>query len=122
MFTRVRLGDQKVIKVHTELARIERIQRVFGVDEGTDAAILLGFCHAVQGQRRLARAFRTIDFDDTALGQAANAERNVEAERTGGHRFDIHHLLVAKAHDRALAEGPLNIAQSCFKSFLLVHA
>jgi hypothetical protein len=38
---------------------------VFGVDEGADAALLLGFGDGLQRKRRLARAFRAVDLDDT---------------------------------------------------------
>ncbi len=40
-------------------------------------------------KRRLARALRAVDFDDAALGQAADAERDVEAERAGRNRLDV---------------------------------
>jgi hypothetical protein len=56
---------------------------MFGVDEGADAALLLFLGHHMQRQRRLARAFRPVDLDDPALGQPADPQRDVEAERTG---------------------------------------
>jgi hypothetical protein len=46
----------------------------------------------VQRERGLARAFRPVDLDDAALGQAADAERDVEAERAGGDRLDVRRL------------------------------
>jgi hypothetical protein len=47
----------------------------------------------MQRQRRLARAFGAVDLDDPALGQAADAQRDVEAERAGRGRLDIGHGL-----------------------------
>ena len=42
----VGLRDQQVVDIDAELAGIDRIERVFGVDEGADAALLLGFSDA----------------------------------------------------------------------------
>ncbi len=75
----------------------------------------------VQRQRRLARAFRAINFNDAALGQAANAERDVERQRAGGDRFDLDHRLLAQAHDRAFAEGLVDLLQSGCQGLLLVR-
>jgi hypothetical protein len=41
---------------------------MLGIDEGADAALLLGFGDGVQRQRRLARGFRPVDLDDAARG------------------------------------------------------
>jgi hypothetical protein len=57
----------------------------------------------------------------TALGQAANAESDVETERTGRNCFDLDRSVFAQAHDRALAEIPLNLAQRRSKSLILIH-
>ncbi len=38
LFAVVGLRDQQVVHVHAELARVDRIERVFGVDEGRLAA------------------------------------------------------------------------------------
>jgi hypothetical protein len=43
----------------------------------------------VQRQSRFARAFRPVDFDDASARQAANAKRNVEAERAGRYTVAI---------------------------------
>jgi hypothetical protein len=43
----------------------------------------------MQRQRRLARAFRPVDLDDPALGQPADPQRDVEAERARRGRLDI---------------------------------
>ena len=49
-------------------------------------------------------------------------ERDVEAERAGRDRLDLHRLLFAQAHDRALAEIALDLAERRFEGLLLVHA
>ena len=54
--------------------------------------------------------------------QAADAEREVEAERAGRDHLD---LLVAgtraHAHDRALAEGPLDLRERGVERLVLFH-
>ena len=50
---------------------------------GTTTVNELRFGYNMQRERRFARAFRAIDFDDPALGQAANAERDIEPQRAG---------------------------------------
>ena len=94
---------------------------MLGVDEGRRAARLLDLGHHVQGQRRLAGALRPIDLDDAALGQAPDPERDIQAQRARGHALDLHDLaLVAQLHHRALAKGPVDLAQRRFQSALLV--
>src|SRR3984885_557724 len=57
------LRDQKVVDIDAELAGIDRIERVLGVDEGANAAFFLRLGEAMQRQRGLAGGFRTVDFD-----------------------------------------------------------
>ena len=108
----IRLRDQEIVDVHAKLAGIDRIERMFGVDEGADAALLLGFRDGVQSERGLAGGFRPINFHHPAARQTADTERDVEPKRARGNGFDIHGLVVlAKLHDRALAELALDLAQ-----------
>ena len=75
--------------LHAELAGVDRVERVLGVDEGGDAAGLLHLRDDLQAQRGLAGRFRTVDLDDAAARQAADAERDVEAERAGRHDLQV---------------------------------
>ena len=68
------------------LLGVDRVERVLGVDEGRGAALLLALGDDLQRQRGLARGLRTVDLDDAAARQAADAERDVEPERAGRHR------------------------------------
>ena len=119
----VGLRDQQVVEIDAELAGIAGVERVLGVDEAADAAGLLRLGDDVQRERRLARGFRPVDLDDAAARQAADAERDVEAERAGRHGGDVdRRLVLAEAHDRALAEGPLDLAERRIERLRLVHA
>ena len=85
---------------------------MLGVDEGADAALLLSLGDGVQRERGLAGGFRPVDFDDASARQAADAERDIEAERAGGDDIDIHRpVVLAELHDRALAEISLDLGQ-----------
>ncbi len=68
----VGLRDDEVVDIDAELLGIAGVERVFGIDEGGGAANLLRLGDDMQRQRRLARAFGTIDFDHAAAWQAAD--------------------------------------------------
>ena len=111
----VGLRDEQVLELDAELARVLRVERVFGIDERRHAAGLLRLRDDLERQRRLARRFRAEHFDDAAAGNAADAERVVEADRAGrdrGHLRDD--LVAAEAHDRALAELLFDLADGQF--------
>ena len=95
---------------------------MFGVDEGANAALFLRFRNHMQRERRLARGFGSINLDDAAPRQAADAKRDVEPERPRRHRLDLERLLLAEAHDRALAERPFDLRQGGVERLGLVHA
>ena len=119
----VGLGNQEVVEVDAEFARIDGVERMFGVDKSANPALLLGFRDHVQRERCLARGFWSINFDYPPARQAANAERDVEAERPRRYCLDFDRLLVlAQAHDRTLAERPFDLRQSGVERLGLVHA
>src|SRR5438105_13434259 len=94
---------------------------MLGVDEGADAAAALRLGDHVVDERRLARRFGAEDLDDPAAGQAADSEREVEAERTGGNRADGNRRAVVHLHHRALAELALDLAERDVECFMPVH-
>ena len=112
LFAGVGLGDQHFVDVHAQLLGIDRIERMFGVDIGGDAALLLDLGHDMQRQGGLARGFRTINFDHPAARQAADAQRDVQAQGAGGDGIGRQaQVAAAQLHHRALAEGPVDLAQ-----------
>ena len=117
----VGLRDEQVVDVDADLARVLRVHRVLGVDEGADAAAALGLGDHVVDERRLARALRPEDLDDAAARQPADAEGDVEHERPRRDRADLHLGLVAHLHDRALSELSLDLPEGDVESFLAVH-
>ncbi len=111
LLTGVRLGDQHLVQIDAQLLGVGRIQCVLGIDEGTDLALLLRLGDDREGQCRLARGFRAIDLDHAPEGQAADAECDIQPQRTGGNRRDGHTRGIAHAHDGALAELALDLGQ-----------
>ena len=84
-------------------------------------AAALRFGNRMQRQRRLARAFRPVNLDDTTPRQAADAERDVEAQRAGRDGFDLHLLATAQLHRRTLAEGAIDLRKRCFQCLLAIR-
>ena len=118
----VRLGDQQLLEIDAELPRIDRVERMLGIDEAANAAALLRLGDDVQSERGLARGFRAVNLDDAAARQPADAERDIEPERAAGDRLDLDRLLVlAEPHDRALAAGPLDLRDRRLESLLFIH-
>ena len=120
LFAGVGLGKQQLVCVDAELVGVNRIKRVFGIDEGAGAAQLLRLGERMERQRRLAGAFGAVNLDDAAAGQAADAERDIEADGAGRHDIRLDHLALAEAHDRALAEGALDLRDGRFQGLVLV--
>ena len=75
----VRLRDEEVVDLDAELPGVDWIERMFGVDEGRDAAFFLCLGNDLKGERGLSRQFRTINLDNAAAGQAADAESDIQA-------------------------------------------
>ncbi len=117
LFAGIRLGDIEIVNVHADVLRIDRIQRVFRVDVTRDAAGFLRFRDHVERQCGLAGGFRSVDFDDPAARDAADAERKVQAHAACRNVFDLHLLLVAELHDGALAVLLLDLTDRGLKCF-----
>ena len=108
----VGLGDEELVDVDADPLRVQRVHRVLGVDERAHAAELLRLGEDVVDERGLTGGLRAEDLDDAPARHAADAEREVERQRAGGDRVDLHlGALVAHAHDAALAELALDLGQ-----------
>src|SRR5205823_7465957 len=100
------LRDEQILGADPELARVADVEGVLRVDEGGDAARLLRLGDDVEGERRLARRFRPVDFDDAAARDAADAKREIERDAPGGDGGDVLEggFACAEPHHRSLAE------------------
>ena len=120
LLTGVGLRDQQLVDIDTDRPGVDRIHRVLGVDVGTDATVALCLGHDVHGEGGLAGRLRTVDLGDPPTGQATDAEREVEGERPGGDRLDVHVRAVAHLHDGALAELLVDLGQGHVEGFVAV--
>ena len=101
----VRLRDEQVVGVHSQLLGVGRVEGVLGIHEGRQAAILLGFRDDLERDGGFAGGFRAEDLNDAAAGKAADAESGVEGDGAGGNDRDgANGFLGAQPHDRAFAK------------------
>src|SRR5207253_882978 len=107
--------------VDADPPRVRRVHRMLGVDEGGDAAAALRLGDHVVDERRLSGRLGAEDLDDAAAREPADAEGEVEGERTGRDRADVHSRVVAHLHHRALAELPLDLSESDVESLLAIQ-
>ena len=111
----VRLRDEQVVRIDADRLRIDGIQGMLGVDERAGAAFALRLGDHLQGQRGLAGRFGPVDLDDAAPGQTADAQRGIESEGAGRHRWNRFLFAVAEPHHRTPAELPLYLRQRRFQ-------
>ena len=105
----VGLADEEVVDLHPDPGGVDGVEGVLGVDEGGDAALLLGLRDDVQRQGRLAGRLRAVDLDDPALGDAPDSKREVERQRARRDGLDLTlRPRFTKAHDRSLPVGALD--------------
>jgi hypothetical protein len=121
LLPRVGLRHEQVVDVDADALRIRRVHRMLGVDERTDAAPALRFGDHVVDERRLPRRLRPEDLDDAAAWEPADPEREIQRERARGDRADGDGRVVVHLHHGALAELPLDLAESDIESLLAIH-
>ncbi len=117
----VGLGDEEFADVDAELAGVDGIERVLGVDVGGGASRLLHLGDDLQRQRGLARGLGPVDLDHAAAGQPADTQRDVEPQRA--RRDDLEVVLdlgIAHFHDRSLAELLFDLRQCGGEGLALV--
>ena len=77
----VRLRYEHFFDVDAERLCVDRIERVFGVDERAVAAHLLYLGDNVKRHRRFTGSLRTVYLHDPAARQSADPERHIKSER-----------------------------------------
>jgi len=80
LLARVRLRDEKLVRIDAESASVGRIECVLGVDEGGDAPAGLRVGRDVQSESGLARRFGAEDLNHTPLRDPADADGFVQAQ------------------------------------------
>src|SRR3546814_20090411 len=89
---------------------IGRVERVFGIDEPADPAVLLRLGDDVQRQSGLTRTLRAVDLDDPPRRQTTDPEGDIQTQGAGRDGLDLlDGALVAEAHQGDLAEALLDL-------------
>ena len=89
LFAAVGLGYKQVLKIHPEPFGITRIQRVLGIDECSQPSAFLSIGNNVKHERGLAGRFRSKNLHHPASRQAADTQRQVQAQRARGYDSDF---------------------------------
>ena len=102
-FTRARLRDEQIVEVHAQPPGVLRIERVFDVDEGGEAAALLRLRDHREGKRGFAGRFRPENFHHSAARKSTHAQRAIDQDVAGRDDIDIDNRIITQAHDRPVA-------------------
>src|SRR5690242_5644886 len=93
---------------------------MLGVDECGDPAPFLSLRDRLEGQSGLARSLWAVDFHNPAAWKPPDAQGDVQRDRSGGDHLDRRAGLVAKPHDGASAELPLDLGEGGFQGLVPV--
>ena len=88
LLARIGLGNQQVVDIHAQLFGVAGVEGVLGVDKSRQAAGALGLGNDLQGDGGFARRLGAEDLSHAAAGNAAHAQRGVEADGSGGDNRD----------------------------------
>ena len=92
---------------------------MLSVNERRRAARTLRARNRVQGDRGLTGRLGAVNLNDAALGESAHAERHIKGEAAGGDYLDGRAVVVAQAHDGALAELLVDLRERGVERLLL---
>ena len=118
----VGLGDEHGVDIHPQSLGVDGIHGVLGIDESHLAAPLLRLGHNVEGQGGLTGGLRAVDLNDAPLGHAADAQGEVQGQRSGGDGLHHHMGVLPQAHHRTLAEILLDLSQGRVQRLLFIRS
>ena len=70
---------------------------------------------------RLARGFRPKDLNNTPTWHTTDTEAEIQSDRPGWNRLDVHLGDLAQAHDCALAKLAVDLCHGCFKGLVAIR-
>ncbi len=112
LLTAVGLGHQQRVGVDAELLGVLRVERVLGVNEGSDATAALRVGDRVQRHGRLTGRLRAKDLHNPPAREATEPQRHIERDRAARDDLDWCAPLVTEPHHRTLAMRALDLSQS----------
>jgi hypothetical protein len=78
LLPRARLGDEKIVQVHSEFARVLGVERMFDINERRQAAALLRLRNHCQSERRLPGRLWAENFNNSSTWKSAHAKRTID--------------------------------------------
>ena len=90
------------------------------VDESRDAALFLSFRDGMDGQSGLTGGFGTVNLDDTAFRESADAQCRVQTDGSGGNDIHLLDVRLAHAHDGAFSERFFEFFERGVENFQLL--
>ena len=88
-FAAIGLRDEQIVQVDSQFTGVARVHRVLGIDKGRRAAAGLGIGDDMQHYRGFAGRLGSEDFHDSAPGQAADSQGQIQGHGAGGDHFDL---------------------------------
>src|SRR5690625_7166163 len=101
----VALRDTQAVDLDAQLLRVNRVQRVVGINNWTFAFLALRLSVNLQGQCGFTRGFRSVNLNHTSFGQAADTEGGIHAYGAGGYGGDGGSRPVSPADDSAVTRA-----------------
>src|SRR5262249_2255068 len=105
LLAKVRLGNQEIVDIYSELASVDRVKRVLDHEARGHAGGFLRVGGHLQGNGRFAGRLRSKDLADASTGESSDSQGRVERNGPGGdyrHRND--RILRSEAQDGAFSE------------------
>ena len=121
MLARIGLRDEHFVDIDAQTRGVRWIEGMFRVDECHNAAKRLRLGENLQCERRFTTGLRTVNLNNTAARNAANAECRIERQSARGNSGNLKVFgIVAELHDGALAEFLLDLLSRELEHFLFV--
>ena len=125
LLSEVGLGDEHVIDIHAQTGCIDRVERMFRVDERHDTAERLRLGKDLQRQSGFAAGLRSVHLDDSTPRNAADPQRCIKWQCAGGYSADVQVMAaITVFHDGAFAELRFDLVGCDLEhlGFFFVHA
>ena len=79
LFPIVRLGNVKIINIHTNISCIDRIKRMLCINKSRNASTLLYLSYHMKSNRGLTTGFRSVDLNNSSLRNTSCSQCNIKA-------------------------------------------
>ena len=101
LFSVIRLGNVEIVNIYPDPLRIYRIQSMLGVNKACNTSPLLYLRYNMKRNGRLTAGLRTIYLNYPPLGDPAQSQSDIQAERACWDRLNIHiRTGIPQLHDR----------------------